>query len=177
MIQLILSLLVGLVLAVSLYFFARRAKPSAEGSAQQFREARQTLDSLQFGLLPNDLVERIFAREDLEYVLSAAPPRRSISFPDGSQERCLGLGAPSARCGFGADAFSSRSCAPACAAELLDGNSPGAEFRRSPDGVPPASDHIVSARTVCCSRNGTNCCRGGWPEFVRSQRTLSRSLT
>lgn len=74
MIQLVLSLLVGLALAVSLYFFARRSKPSAEGSAQQLREARQTLDSLQFGLLPNDLVERIFAREDLEYVLSAARP-------------------------------------------------------------------------------------------------------
>jgi hypothetical protein len=74
MIQLIISLLVGLALAVSLYFFARRAKPSAEGTAQQLREARQTLDSLQFGLLPSDLVERIFAREDLEYVLSAARP-------------------------------------------------------------------------------------------------------
>jgi hypothetical protein len=74
MIQLVLSLLVGLALAVSLYFFARRSKPSAEGSAQQLREARQTLDSLQFGLLPNDLVERIFARADLEYVLSAARP-------------------------------------------------------------------------------------------------------
>ena len=74
MIQLIISLVVGLALAVSLYFFARRVKPSAEGSAQQLREARQTLDSLQFALLPNDLVERIFAREDLEYVLSAAPP-------------------------------------------------------------------------------------------------------
>src|ERR1700735_2737419 len=74
MIQLVISLLVGLVLAVSLYFFVRRSKPSAEGSAQQLREARQTLDSLQFGLLPKDLVERLFAREDLEYVLSAAPP-------------------------------------------------------------------------------------------------------
>lgn len=74
MIQLIVSLLVGVALVASLYFFARRAKPSAEGSAQQLREARQTLDSLQFGLLPKDLVERIFAREDLEYVLSVAPP-------------------------------------------------------------------------------------------------------
>ena len=74
MIQLVISLLVGLVLAVSLYFFVRRSKPSAEGSAQQLREARQTLDSLQFGLLPKDLVERLFAREDLEYVISAAPP-------------------------------------------------------------------------------------------------------
>ncbi len=74
MIQLIISLLVALALLVTLYVFARRGKLSAEGSAQQLREARQTLDSLQFGLLPNDLLQRIFAREDLEYVLSAAPP-------------------------------------------------------------------------------------------------------
>jgi hypothetical protein len=73
MIELILSLLVAVVLLLTLYFFARRSKPSAEGSAQQLREARQTLDSLQVGLLPNDLVRRIFAKEDLEYVLSAAP--------------------------------------------------------------------------------------------------------
>jgi hypothetical protein len=83
MIQLVISLIVALALAVSLYFFARRSKPSAEGSAQQFREAKQTLDSLQFGLLPNDLVERIFAREDLEYVLSAASPDiQSLFFTD-----------------------------------------------------------------------------------------------
>lgn len=75
MIQLVFSLLVGLALLVVLYFFARRGKVSAEGSAQQLREARQTLDSLQFGLLPNDLVHRIFAREDLRYVRSAAPPQ------------------------------------------------------------------------------------------------------
>ena len=74
MIQLVLSLLVGFVLALSLYFFVRRARPSAEGSAKQLREARQTLDSLQYGLLPSDLTERLFSRADLEYVLSAAPP-------------------------------------------------------------------------------------------------------
>jgi hypothetical protein len=72
MIQLF-SLVVGFALLVFLYFFARRGKVSAEGSAQQLREARQTLDSLQFGLLPNDLVHRIFRRGDLEYVRSAAP--------------------------------------------------------------------------------------------------------
>jgi hypothetical protein len=74
MIQLVLSLLVGLALVASLFFLVRRAKPSAEGSAQELREARQTLDSLEYDLLPNDLTERLFSREDLEYVLSAAPP-------------------------------------------------------------------------------------------------------
>src|ERR1700683_1286281 len=75
MIQLAFSLLVGFALLVILYFFVRGGKVSAEGSAQQLREARQTLNSLQFGLLPNDLVQRIFATDDLEYVRRAAPPQ------------------------------------------------------------------------------------------------------
>ncbi|MGD0544974.1 MAG: hypothetical protein ABSB65_11230 [Candidatus Acidiferrales bacterium] len=75
MIQLTFSLLVGFALLVILYFFARGGKVSAEGSAQQLREARQTLDSLQFGLLPGDLVHRIFATDDLEYVRQSAPPQ------------------------------------------------------------------------------------------------------
>ena len=75
MIQLAFSLLVGFALLIILYFFVRGGKVSAEGSAQQLREARQTLNSLQFGLLPNDLVQRIFATDDLEYVRRAAPPQ------------------------------------------------------------------------------------------------------
>ncbi len=73
MIQFVFSLLIAIALLLILYFFARGGKVSAEGSAQQLRQAKQTLDSLQFGLLPNDLVHRIFAREDLEYVRQAAP--------------------------------------------------------------------------------------------------------
>jgi hypothetical protein len=80
MIQLAFSLLVGFALLIILYFFVRGGKVSAEGSAQQLREARQTLDSLQFGLLPGDLVHRIFATEDLEYVRQAAPPRIQALF-------------------------------------------------------------------------------------------------
>jgi hypothetical protein len=68
-------LVVGFALLIILYFFARGGKVSAEGSAQQLREARQTLDSLQFGLLPDDLVHRIFATDDLQYVRRAAPPQ------------------------------------------------------------------------------------------------------
>jgi hypothetical protein len=75
MIQLAFSLVVGFALLIILYFFARGGKASAEGSAQQLREARQTLDSLQFGLLPDDLVHRIFATDDLQYVRRAAPPQ------------------------------------------------------------------------------------------------------
>jgi hypothetical protein len=80
MIQLAFSLLVGFALLIILYFFVRGGKGSAEGSAQQLREARQTLDSLQFGLLPGDLVHRIFETGDLEYVRRTAPPRIQALF-------------------------------------------------------------------------------------------------
>jgi len=90
MIQLIISLLVGVALLAFLYFFVRRSKPSAEGSAQRLREARQTPDSLQFGLLPNDLVHRIFAREDLEYILSSAPSDVQLLFLSERKDIALG---------------------------------------------------------------------------------------
>ncbi len=74
MIALILSLLVGGGLLGILVLLARRANPPVEGSAQNLVEARQTLDMVQLGLLPRDLVERIFATRDLEYVTRVAPP-------------------------------------------------------------------------------------------------------
>jgi hypothetical protein len=73
-IQLILFLLVGALLFVSLLFLARRA-PRAEGGGQALAEARQALNSLQLGLLPPELVGRIFAKDDLEYVVSETPER------------------------------------------------------------------------------------------------------
>ncbi|MBZ5500987.1 MAG: hypothetical protein LAN59_01950 [Acidobacteriia bacterium] len=73
MIQLIFFLLLGALLLASLFFLARR-RPRIEGGAQAMVEARQALSALQSGLLPRELVERIFAREDLEYVASHAPP-------------------------------------------------------------------------------------------------------
>jgi len=72
-IQLIFFLLLGVLLFASLFFLARR-RPRTEGGAQAIVEARQALSALQSGLLPPELVERIFAREDLEYVVSHAPP-------------------------------------------------------------------------------------------------------
>jgi hypothetical protein len=71
-IQLILFLLVGVVLFSSIFFLARR-NPGTEGSSKVLVEARQALSSLQVGLLPPELVGRIFAKQDLDYVRSNAP--------------------------------------------------------------------------------------------------------
>lgn len=74
MIQLILFLLVGVLLLVSLFFLTRRGA-RGEGGAQALVEARQALNNLQLGLLPPELVGRMFAKDDLEYVISATPER------------------------------------------------------------------------------------------------------
>jgi hypothetical protein len=72
-IQLILFLLVAAMLFFSLYLLARRSS-HAEGSAQDLLEARQALNALQNGLLPHEILGRIFAKEDLDYVTSETPP-------------------------------------------------------------------------------------------------------
>ena len=64
MIQLISFLLIGAMLLVSLYFFARSGR-RAEGGSGAMVEAKQALNALQAGLLPPELVGRLFAREDL----------------------------------------------------------------------------------------------------------------
>jgi hypothetical protein len=72
-IQLILLLLVAAMLFSSLYLLARRSS-HAGGGAQDLLEARQALNTLQNGLLPDEILERIFAKEDLDYITSKAPP-------------------------------------------------------------------------------------------------------
>jgi hypothetical protein len=75
MIQVILFLILGAGFLVLLYFFAGRSDARAEGGAKALVEAREALDSLQTGLLPPELVGRIFARDDLQFVLSTGSPR------------------------------------------------------------------------------------------------------
>jgi len=71
-IQLIFFLSIGGLLFASLFFLARR-KPRPEGSSGALIEARQALMALQAGLLPAQLVKRIFAPEDWEFVRAEAP--------------------------------------------------------------------------------------------------------
>jgi hypothetical protein len=72
-IQLILFLLVAAMLFSSLYLLLRRDS-RAKGRAQDLLEARQALNALQNGLLPNEILGRIFAKEDLGYITSEASP-------------------------------------------------------------------------------------------------------
>ena len=72
MIQLILFLAVGTTLLVLLTSFAFRRR--AEGGGVALVQARQALSMLQGGLLPAELVGRIFDRTDLEYVSAQSSP-------------------------------------------------------------------------------------------------------
>jgi len=69
MIGLILFLLVGALLLLSLLFFTPR-KSQGRGGSEPLAEARQALDVLQLGLLSPDMVGRIFAKKDFDYVMS-----------------------------------------------------------------------------------------------------------
>lgn len=76
MIQLLFFLLIGVALLSSLLFLARRGGPRAEGDSRVLLEARKALDALRGGLLPEELVQRIFARGDLDYIISSGVPKR-----------------------------------------------------------------------------------------------------
>lgn len=75
MIQLLFFFLIGAALLSSLLFLGRRGGPRAEGDSRVLLEARRALDALQGGLLPEELVQRIFARDDLDYMISLAVPK------------------------------------------------------------------------------------------------------
>lgn len=72
MLQLLFFLGVGGLLFVFLFVLARRGK--AEGGARALIGARQALYTLRSELLPQDLVARLFDREDLEFVLALRSP-------------------------------------------------------------------------------------------------------
>ncbi|HXN25586.1 MAG TPA: hypothetical protein VN902_00595 [Candidatus Acidoferrales bacterium] len=73
MIALLLYLLVGVGLLVFLWLLARRKGAPVEGCGRQFVEARQALRTLQEGLLPDNLIQRIFDRDDFRYVMASSP--------------------------------------------------------------------------------------------------------
>lgn len=73
MIGLLLYLALGVGLLAFLWALVRRNGAPVEGCGQQFVEARQALRTLQFGLLPENLIARIFDPEDFRYVTAASP--------------------------------------------------------------------------------------------------------
>jgi hypothetical protein len=74
-IQLLFFFFIGAALLSSLLFLSRRGDPRAEGDSRVLLEARSALDALQGNLLPEQLVQRIFAKGDLDYVVSLAVPK------------------------------------------------------------------------------------------------------
>lgn len=78
MLQLLFFVGIGALLFVLLVVLARRGK--AEGGARALIGARQALYTLRSELLPHDLIVRIFAREDLEFVLSLRSPDVQSTF-------------------------------------------------------------------------------------------------
>lgn len=74
MTALIIYLLIGAGLFVFLLVMARRKTAPVEGCGQEFVQARHALRTLQSGLLPEKLIERIFDRGDLHYVTTETTP-------------------------------------------------------------------------------------------------------
>jgi hypothetical protein len=70
---LIIYLLIGAGLFLFLLVMARRRGAPVEGCGEEFVQARHALRTLQLGLLPANLVERIFDRGDFEYVAAETP--------------------------------------------------------------------------------------------------------
>ena len=72
--ELIIFLVVGLALVVVLLICVRRGVETA-ASRREFPEARKALLALQLELPPRDLMDRIFASQDWDFVLSLSLPR------------------------------------------------------------------------------------------------------
>lgn len=72
MTALIIYLLIGAGLFLLLLVLARR-KGTPVGCGEEFVQARHALRTLQLGLLPPNLLERIFDRGDFEYVTTETP--------------------------------------------------------------------------------------------------------
>ena len=68
MMQLVIFLAVAIALLVLLLMAMRRQPSHAAGSAGELVTAKRTLESLQLGLLPAELVDQIFGERDLTYV-------------------------------------------------------------------------------------------------------------
>lgn len=72
MTQTILFLVIGVVLFASLLLLARRGS-RPEGGAEALVAASQALKQLQTSLLPPEMVDRLMAAEDFDFVAFAAP--------------------------------------------------------------------------------------------------------
>jgi hypothetical protein len=74
MIELLLFIAIGVVLLLLLLIVLRRPPAPAEGGAVALVAARHSLKVLRLELLPAELIDRIFGRDDLEYVETMGSP-------------------------------------------------------------------------------------------------------
>ena len=74
MIALLFYIGAAVCLFVLMFALARPQRVPVEGIAHQFVEARSSLQTLQQGLLPADLLNRIFDRRDLDYIDGQVAP-------------------------------------------------------------------------------------------------------
>ena len=74
MIALLFYIGAAVCLFVLMYALARPLRAPVEGIANQFVAARGSLQTLQQGLLPTNLLNRIFDRRDLDYIDGQAAP-------------------------------------------------------------------------------------------------------
>jgi len=69
-IPLIIYLTIGALLFLALLYVVARSSNGERAGNDPLREARQAVQTLESGLLPRELIGRIFAREDFDYVAS-----------------------------------------------------------------------------------------------------------
>ena len=73
MTALIIYFAVAAGLLLLLLLAVLRRTPTAEGTAEALLGARQAVRALRLNLLPQELVARFFAKEDLDYAIACAP--------------------------------------------------------------------------------------------------------
>jgi hypothetical protein len=89
MMQLVIFLAVAVGLLVLLLVAMRRQPLHAAGSAGELVTAKRTLESLQLGLLPAELVDQIFGERDFAYVAAIGSNEiRSLFL---AERKCLAL--------------------------------------------------------------------------------------
>jgi hypothetical protein len=68
--SLIISVAIGVALLFALLYLMVRTPGAPMDGSDPLRDARHALQALELSLLPRELVARIFARDDLDYVIS-----------------------------------------------------------------------------------------------------------
>ncbi len=148
-----IALLFYIGAAVCLFFLmfalARPQRAPVEGIAHQFVEARSSLQTLQQGLLPADLLKRIFDRRDLDYIDGQAAPEIRRLFL--SQRKAISLmWVRRVRSEIlKPDAFSPQPFSISHQYQPLDRDAPGSRFRGLVIRVPYSRNHLFLARSVC----------------------------